>query len=345
MDFLSSSLPDQGPRTADPRLQPTPDYGKLGPGADVSAGPDTTGGSAPQSASSTHIGPLIAIGLGVFLAVLAGSAGSARAAWERFASGLSSHSNAPINAPTISSRKDFAQLDRLKPQKQAEKLLELAIGNTDGAADQISSRADRWRGKLKWDSQLAALATAALNSRDLGVRESGIEVQLSAYGLAKNSTGVDSLVLEAGSSDHARRIWALWTLGLMANRGIETDRIVEVLTSHLKDSDEESRRWAVEGLALVGTTPTIMPLLRTLHDDPSPRVRERAACSLAESGMLTREQRLTAVPQLVTYSNDPSLDAQTHAWAFQALGDITKQRLPNDSNAWRDWYENNRVGN
>jgi HEAT repeat protein len=75
-----------------------------------------------------------------------------------------------------------------------------------------------------------------------------------------------------------------------------------------------------------------------MHDDPSPLVRERAACSLAQSGMLTQEQRRTAVPQLLNDTDDPALDAQTHAWAFQALTDITGQRLPNDSAAWRSWY-------
>jgi HEAT repeat protein len=75
-----------------------------------------------------------------------------------------------------------------------------------------------------------------------------------------------------------------------------------------------------------------------MHDDPSALVRERAACSLAESGMFTPEQRRTAVPQLLNYTDDPALDAQTHGWAFQALSDITHQRLPNDSAAWRSWY-------
>ena len=133
----------------------------------------------------------------------------------------------------------------------------------------------------------------------------------------------------------------------MGNRGVETDRVVQVLTAHLKDSrnnSDDSRRWAVEGLALVGTTSTIAVLLETMHDDRSPLVRERAACSLAESGMLTHEQRLMAVPELINYSSDPALDAQTHAWAFQALNDITKQHLPNDSGAWRKWYENSGAG-
>jgi len=76
-----------------------------------------------------------------------------------------------------------------------------------------------------------------------------------------------------------------------------------------------------------------------MHNDPSAMVRERAACSLAESGMLSHDQRLIAVPQLINYSGDLALDAQTRALAFQALGDITQQHLPNDSAAWRAWYQ------
>ncbi|MGC1451476.1 MAG: HEAT repeat domain-containing protein [Candidatus Sulfotelmatobacter sp.] len=319
---------------ADPRLQPTPDYGTLGPGSDgAGSGPITSPGSVRQTANARHFGPVFAIAIGVLLAVLTGNARSAHAAWLRFANLFPVRQSAPASA------KDPRQLDRMKPQKQAEALLELAVGHSDGAADQISSRVDRWQGKVKWNPQIATLTTAALNSSDMRVRESGVEVELAAYGLAKNSASLDYLLNSAESSNHAQKIWALWALGLMANRGVESDHVVQVLTAHLKDADDDSRRWAVEGLALSGATQTIEPLLKTMHDDPSPSVRERAACSLAESGMFTREQRLTAVPQLLSYTDDPSLDAQTHGWAFQALGDITRQRLPNDSNAWRTWYD------
>jgi hypothetical protein len=58
--------------------------------------------------------------------------------------------------------------------------------------------------------------------------------------------------------------------------------------------------------------------------------------------MFTHEQRMTAVPQLLNYTDDPALDAQTHTWAFEALADITRQRLPNDSNAWRSWYDSTK---
>ena len=171
-------------------------------------------------------------------------------------------------------------------------------------------------------------------------------MQLAAYGLSKSDSTVEGLVAQANSSDHAQKIWALWSLGLLGNRGVETDRVVQVLTGHLKDSgkdSEDSRHWAVEGLALVGTTATIAPLLEAMHNDRSPVVRERAACSLAESGMLTHEQRMTAVPQLINYLDDPALDAQTRGWSFQALRDITKQHLPNDSAAWRNWYQTSVV--
>jgi HEAT repeat protein len=279
------------------------------------------------------------------------------------------HTNSSVSFGVPSDR----DLDRQRPQKQAEILLERAVSRSDGAANQdgdrdidsdshtdrdkaqaeaqIAARLDAWRGKLKWDSQLGELTTVALNSGDQSLRSSAIEVQLAAYGLTESKSSVDRLVRLANSSDHTQKIWALWTLGLLGNRGVETVRVVQVLSAHLEDSnkgsgrdqnrdqDEDERRWAVEGLALVGATSTIVPLLNAMHNDPSPIVRERAACSLAESGMLTHQQRLAAVPRLISYSDDPALDAQTQAWAFQALADITRQRLPNDSAAWRNWYQ------
>ncbi len=342
MDVFQPRFSGQGHQAkaapiADPRLQPTPDYGTLGPGSDLTAsGPASTPGSLRQPVNARRFAPVFAAAIGVLLALLTANASSAHAAWSKFANLFSMPAGQP------SSAKDARQLDRMKPQKQAEALLELAVSHNTGAVDQISSRVGRWQGKVKWTSQIATLTTAALNSNDMRVRESGIEVELAAYGLGKNSASLDYLLRTAESPDHAQKIWALWALGLIANRSVEPDRVVQVLTAHLKDTDEDSRRWAVEGLALAGSAQTIGPLLKTMHDDPSATVRERAACGLAESGMFTREERLTAVPQLLSYSDDPSLDAQTHAWAFQALADITRQRLPNDSSAWRSWYESTK---
>src|SRR6266851_4146383 len=335
MDVSPLIPPELGQRAAtvpaaDPRLQPTPDYETLGPSSDIATG--ATHASAKETSARSQfarrIGPSVAIAAGVLMALLVGNVGSALAAWNHIASLFSSH-----DRPEVANSSRIATRD-----------LERAVSRDDNAPYQITSRVDQWRGRLKWDSRLSTLTTAALNSTDMHVRTSAVEVELAAYGLTKSESSLDNLVEQSNSSDHARKIWALWTLGLMGNRGVETERVVEVLSSHLQNkdknnkNDEDSRRWAAEGLALVGTASTITPLLQAMHDDPSPLVRERAACSLAQSGMLTQEQRLTAVPQLLNYTDDPSLDAQTHAWAFQALTDITGQRLPNDSAAWRNWY-------
>ncbi|PYX67774.1 MAG: hypothetical protein DMG78_26945 [Acidobacteria bacterium] len=312
----------------DPRLQPTPDYGTLGPGSDI-PGPEDRDALPSSRKSALRSAHLIAAVIGMVAALIVGMT-KAHPIWPN---SVTSHSREPASA------RDLPQLDRMKPQKQAETLLELAVGHSEGAVDQISSRVDRWNGQVQWNSQIASLTTAALNSNDMRVRESGVEVELAAYGLAKNAASLEFVLKNVDSHDHSQKIWALWALGLMANRGVESERTVGVLADHLKDNDPDSRRWAVEGLAVAGSDQAIQPLLATMHDDSSPMVRERAACSLAESGMFTQDQRMTAVPQLLNYTDDPALDAQTQGWAFQALGDITHQRLPRDSAAWRRWYE------
>jgi hypothetical protein len=335
MDVPQPSFSDQNGLTTAPSAGPQlrPDYGTLGPGCDVVECVQAT----PQRPRRLHPALLLVVmAMGILLVVLRGNAGGHQMVspdFDNFAPPLGdSGSGAP---PPINSR----QLDHLKPQRQAEALLELAVSQSDGAADQISSRVDRWQGRLKWDSRMAALTTAALRSNDMHVRASGVEVELSAYGLSRNSASLEYLIETAASSDHAQKIWALWALGLMGNRGVETPLVVQVLSAHLRDVEEDSRRWAVEGLALVATKESVPLLLTAMHDDSSALVREAAACGLAQSGMFTPEQRWSAIPQLLHYTDDASLDSQTRNWAFQALADITRQRLPNDSSAWKNWYE------
>jgi hypothetical protein len=352
MDVFRPNLPGQdcGAGSSDPRLQPTPDYGTLGLGSDLAS--KQVAGHPDSRKTQVLAARLLQVAVmmtGIGLAVAVSSGGGLGKVWEKFSKPFSSKKNAGISSVSPSS-----DIESQKPQRQAEILLERAVARSDGATNQIEARVDAWRGKLKWDARLGELTTAALNSTDRNVRDSAIEVQLAAYDLSKSQPTVDALVKQAGSADHAKKIWALWSLGLLANRGIETDRVVQLLTAHLngrvngresENNSQDSRRWAVEGLALVGTTPTLEPLLDAMHNDPSPMVRERAACSLAESGMFTHDQRLLAVPRLIDYSDDPALDAQTRGWAYQALADITKQRLPNNSAAWRNWYQNQSPAN
>jgi hypothetical protein len=378
MDVVPPNLPspDSDGGVPSPQPIPSPDFGTLGPTPDVtslatSASPRPTSSASGNSvsgrlfSSNLRLLHFIAPILGALVALLISTGGGPGALWGKTISVMLPRTNSSVSFGVPSDR----DLDRQRPQKQAEILLERAVSRSDGAASQngdnnkdsdnhtdqdkaqaeaqIAARIDSWRGKLKWDSQLGQLTTVALNSGDPSLRSSAVEVQLAAYGVTESKSSVDRLVHLADSSNHAQKIWALWTLGLLGNRGVETVRVVQVLTAHLKDlakssardQQEDVRRWAVEGLALVGTTSTIVPLLSAMHNDPSPIVRERAACSLAESGMLTHQQRLAAVPQLINYSDDPALDAQTRGWAFEALADITRQRLPNDSAIWRNWYQ------
>jgi len=64
-------------------------------------------------------------------------------------------------------------------------------------------------------------------------------------------------------------------------------------------------------LGLLGTESTIGPLLDVLRWDTSYDLRERAACNLAESGMLSNERRQKAVPGLIQFAQDETLDATT----------------------------------
>ena len=159
----------------------------------------------------------------------------------------------------------------------------------------------------------------ALNSDDLAVRAAAIEVDLAALNVEKSPAAIDRLEPDARQGAQGPRANALWRIGLLGNRGVQPDRAFDILTSAVRDDNVNVRYWAVEGMAYLGTESTIAPLLSIFHDDPSPMIRERAACSLAQSGMLSAKLRLTAVPQLLDFTEDVSLDEQTRAWVFQAL--------------------------
>ena len=317
----------------DPRQpQPTPDFGNPASGAGLQ--PDR---SIDPKAGSWRV--LFAIGAGILLALVFAT-GKANAAWEEIEHILGLQGKPKPASPGILSQHEIESLDRQTPQAQAQLLLERAINGYDGAGSQIAERAISWRGRLKLNPQLNSLITTALNANDLRVRAAAIEVDLAALNIEKDSQTSDILVQQAESGTRQQRVWALWELGLLGNRGVDPKRAAEVLVAQLHDSNQEVRHWAVEGLAYLGTDDTIEPLLQAFHDDSSSMVRERAACSLAQSGMLNEQQRRSAIPQLLNFAEDSSLDAQTHGWVYQALRDITGQNLPSEPGAWRDWYRN-----
>lgn len=266
---------------------------------------------------------------------------SARAAMDELQQLLKLQGKPVPASANVLSEHELEQLDQMDPQVQAELLLERSINHYKGANDEIAKRAARWRGDIQLDDKLNGLFMTALNSDDLRVRAAALEVDMAARNLEKTSARMDGLEPTARDGEQGPRVSALWDIALLGNRGVDPDRAANILLASIHDSNDNVRYWAVEGMATLGTDATIGPLLETLHDDPSPNIRERAACGLAQSGMLSEKQRRTAVPKLIEYADDQSLDAQTHSWIYQALRDITGQSLPHEPGAWQQWYDSN----
>ncbi len=274
----------------------------------------------------------------VMMGVLAVGSGTARAAWQEIAQFLSLLGDPEPASANVLSEHELEVLDQMSPQGQAELLLERSLNHYRGANEQIVARVDAWRGLLKMEGRLETLFTTALNSSDLRVRAAPIEVNIAARHLEKDSSTVDRLEPVAREGEQGPRANALWDIGLLGNRGVEPERAAEILLASIHDANVNVRYWAVEGLAYLGTDVVIAPLLDVFHDDPSPLIRERAACGLAQSGMLSERQRRSAVPRLLEFTEDSALDDETRKWVFQALRDITGQSLPHDPGAWKDWY-------
>jgi HEAT repeat protein len=228
-------------------------------------------------------------------------------------------------------------IEGLPPQQQAEQLLQAAINHDEGATGMIMDKLPGWNGHLDKSKTMEILEQTALYSNDLRVRAAMIEVDLVAYKIEKSNDAADRL-MQDGRQTAANRPFDAWVLGMLANRGVETDRIHDQLREWSHDPAEQTRFWAVEGLAHLGTDDTISEFIDVLRNDPAMDVRERAGCSLAKSGMLTREQRMKAVPGLIEIAGDPAVDDVTRNWAFQALREIANEALGNDASAWRNWF-------
>jgi hypothetical protein len=295
-----------------------------------------------SNAPSRRTAAAVVVFSGVVIASLLVSTGSARAAWGQVAQFLNLQGKPEPASANVLSEHEMEALDGMPAQSQAELLLERSINHYEGANAQIVARVDSWQGQIALNQRLTYLFRTAINSDDLRVRAAGVEVNIVGRNLEKTAATVDRLEPIARTGEQGPRANALWDLGLLGGRGVEPERVAQILLASVHDPNVNVRYWAVEGLAYLGTDETIEPLLGIFHDDPSPTIRERAACSLAQSGMLSRLQRRTAVPRLIEYADDGALDAQTRGWVFQALRDITGQTLPRETAAWREWQQRQR---
>jgi HEAT repeat protein len=291
-----------------------------------------------QIMRTIHWRPTTLAAAAFLLGTIAAGSGRLGAAWEPIVRFVSLQEAPKAASANVLSEHEIAALAAMTPQSQAELLLERAINHYKGANDQIAAHVDSWRGRITLDDRLRNLFMTAINSDDLTVRVAGIEVDMAARNVSKESSTVDRLEPIARSGEQGPRANALWDIALVGNRGIEPGRVADILLSSIHDENVNIRYWAVEGLAYLATDAAIEPLLDVFHDDESPLIRERAACGLAQSGMFSAEQRRTAVPRLLDFAQDGALEADTRTWVFQALRDITGQTLPHDATIWRQWY-------
>lgn len=240
------------------------------------------------------------------------------------------------------SEHDLEELNTMSPQDQATRLLEKAINHYRGSAEEIARRLDGWRGQLQSTPDLEKLTNTAYFANDLRVRALALEIWLARDNFQKTPQAVDDLIRDAGLTD-GRQYFRLSYLGILGNRGVEREKVFNTLMSFVRSFSGDTRAAAINGLGLLGTEDTIAPLLEVLRWDSSHDLRERAACNLADSGMLSRDVRQKAVPELIRFSQDATLDTTTRKWVFQALREIAGQSLPDDPDAWAHWYQSRPV--
>jgi HEAT repeat protein len=128
-------------------------------------------------------------------------------------------------------------------------------------------------------------------------------------------------------------------LGLLGNRGVETDRIHDELRELARADDYLVRYQAYAAIANLGTDDSVADLVAAFHHDPSPAVQiNGGGCGLAHCGMLTRAQRMLAIPGLLEMVEDKTLDSRIRTYGYRALREITDENLPDVAKLWRDWY-------
>lgn len=258
-------------------------------------------------------------------------------AGQRFARSVRSYlANQIRHNPNVSAA--YRVIDR-GVQAQAEESLRRLASGEQAAADLILSRSDNWTGKTQRTPTTDQFVTTAINLPDLHIREAAIQAQLALEGIARDGIGLDAVQRAVG--DPRYRPWALWLLGALGNRGVDTVHTAKTIESYLNDPNPNVRAVAVDGLALIASDETLPMLLDRFRNDPSPVVQEHAACDMAQSGMYTHVQRMRAAKSLLGWLDDPLFTAQQRTWTFQSLRDITGAPLGSDTAAWHKWWSKN----
>jgi HEAT repeat protein len=163
-------------------------------------------------------------------------------------------------------------------------------------------------------------------------------MSLTLQGFHKNEQAANSLITRA-SADPQHRPWAVYYLGMLSGRGIDYDRIHQVILDYARnDKDPTVRQWAVEGLRFLGKDEALDELFTSFTEDPAMNVRNRAGCNISDCGIFTRKQRMRMVPKLIDLAMQQSTSAQMRNLCLLALREITDENSPADALAWNRWY-------
>ena len=235
-----------------------------------------------------------------------------------------------------------ASLDEVRTwpaQQQAEELLARAVDHDSGATQAIEQGIPVWFGHLRLTANLRQMEARARYSSDLRVRRSEADLELLLYGWSKDPSTVE-LLMGLAKSDAASRPAALYSLGILAGDGIESDRAHQFILDYARNnSDPSARQWATEGLSFVGSDAALDELFDIFTHDPSFAVRDRAGCNVSDCGIFERKQRLKMVPRLIDLVSGTDVDPRMRTWSFMALREITDENLPDDPAAWSSWYK------
>jgi len=232
---------------------------------------------------------------------------------------------------------DQQHLQTLPEQAQAEELLDRAIRHDTGALDLFEQNIGVWQ-DLQRTTHMNDLERRSQFSTDLRVRYANADLNLAINGVPKTDASVDALIAQA-QADPAHRAYSVYSMGMLAGRGVGYDRIYPVLVDYARnDPNPQVRQWAVEGMRYLGTDEALDQLFDSFTHDPSDAVRNRAGCNVSDCGNFKRKQRMRMVHKLIELAADPQTNPQMRNWAFLALHEVTDAVLPADASAWQNWY-------
>ena len=248
---------------------------------------------------------------------------------------------APVLPRTFAplSEADVERIFGLSLQDQAEELLERGIEREPRAIDLLESHMSDYKGLVKSSPRMKQLLNRAQYSRDLRVRYAYSDMMLAMDGWNKDSEAVQ-ILLDRAKKNPSSRAYDVWFLGVLGGRGVESDQVHTTLLDYAHhDRDVQVRVWATEGLRFLGTDQALDDLFGIFVSDPSYNVRDRAGCNMADGGNFTRTQRMRLFPKFLELAENPTINSQMRNWSFLAMREITDLNLPNDTAAWRAWYD------